>query len=150
VARHKANREQLLKELAGLARDTNRQKFLSQNRSLLQPELVSELADKVREQVRVDVTQALHLADAALAIAHQLKSNESQAIALRAKANVLYATGEHAAAADLHEQAAGLFEAVGGNRSGSPDSEQFHPTPPSYGRIHSRLCCGRTRPQDLC
>ena len=111
--RTKANREQLLRELAGLTNDARRQEFLEQHRSLLQPEVVSELAEKVREQVRVDVPRALHLADAAIAISQKLKNKESKATALRAKANVLYVKGEHAAAADHHQQAAALFEAAG-------------------------------------
>jgi CHAT domain-containing protein len=111
--RNKANREQLLRELAGLTSDARRQEFLQQHRSLLQPEVVSELAEKVREQVRVDVARALHLADAAIAISRKLKNKESKATALRAKANVLYVKGEHAAAADHHQQAAVLFEAAG-------------------------------------
>ena len=111
--RSKSDREQLLQELAGLTTDARRQKFFRQHRSLLNPEVVSELAAKVVEQVRVDVSRALHLADAAVAISEKLKSKESKAIALRAKANVFYVTGEHAAAADHHEQAAALFEAAG-------------------------------------
>ncbi|HLW86557.1 MAG TPA: CHAT domain-containing tetratricopeptide repeat protein [Candidatus Sulfotelmatobacter sp.] len=113
TALHKTNAEQLLEELAGLADDARRQKFLAKHRALLRPEIVSDLADKVREQVRVDVPRALRLADAAVAIAQKLKNKESKATALRAKANVLYVKDEHAAAADHHEQAAALFEAAG-------------------------------------
>jgi CHAT domain-containing protein/predicted negative regulator of RcsB-dependent stress response len=111
--RSKANREQLLQELATISNDARRQKFLQQHRSLLQSEVVAELAEKVREQVRVDVPRALRLADAAVAISRKLKSKESKATALRARANALYAKGEHAAAADHHQQAAVLFEAAG-------------------------------------
>ena len=100
--RSKPDREQLLQELAGLTNDARRQKFFEQHRSLLKPEVVSELAAKVVEQVRVDVSRALHLADAAIAISEKLKSKESKATALRAKANVFYVKGEHAAAADHH------------------------------------------------
>jgi CHAT domain-containing protein/lipopolysaccharide biosynthesis regulator YciM len=113
AARSKSNRDQLLEELSGLADEARRQKFLSRHRALLRPEVVSELADKVREQVRVDVPRALRLADAAIAVSQKLKNKESKATALRAKANVLYVRGEHAAAADHHEQAAALFEAAG-------------------------------------
>ncbi|MFZ0959030.1 MAG: CHAT domain-containing protein [Candidatus Sulfotelmatobacter sp.] len=112
-SRSNPNREHLLQELAGLTNDARRQKFFQQHRSLLTPEVVSELAAKVVEQVRVDVPRALRLADAAVAISQKLKSKESKATALRAKANVLYMKGEHAAAADHHEQAAALFEAAG-------------------------------------
>ncbi|MGA9981328.1 MAG: CHAT domain-containing protein [Candidatus Sulfotelmatobacter sp.] len=107
------NREQLLQELAGLPNDARRQKFFQRHRSLLKSEVVTELAEQVREQVRVDVPRALRLADAAVFISQKLKSKESKATALRAKANVLYVKGEHAAAADHHQQAAALFEAAG-------------------------------------
>ncbi len=113
AARRAKDREQLLEELASLPSDTSQQKFLAGHQSLLQPEIVSEIADKVREQVRVDVQQAFRLAEAALAIAHKLKNKESVAMALRAKANALYAKGEHSSAAELHEQAVALFDAIG-------------------------------------
>jgi CHAT domain-containing protein len=113
AARSKRNREQLLNELAGMASDARRNKFLSGHRTLFHADVVSELAEKVREQVRVDVPRAFRLADAAIAISQKLKDRTSKATALRAKANVLYVKGEHAAAADHHEQAAALFEAAG-------------------------------------
>jgi CHAT domain-containing protein/lipopolysaccharide biosynthesis regulator YciM len=113
AARSKPNRELLLNELAGLNSHARREKFLSGHRTLFHADVVSELAEKVREQVRVDVPRALRLADAAIAISQKLKDKTSKATALRAKANVLYVKGEHAAAADHHEQAAALFEAAG-------------------------------------
>jgi CHAT domain-containing protein len=113
ATRRNTGAAQALEELAGLADDAGRRKFLARHRALLRPEVVSDLADNVREQVRVDVPRALRLAEAAIAIAQKLKNKESKATALRAKANVLYVKGEHAAAADHHEQAAALFEAAG-------------------------------------
>jgi tetratricopeptide (TPR) repeat protein len=113
AARSKPNREQLLNELAALTSDASRKKFLSRHRTLFHADIVAELAEKVREQVRVDVPRALRLADAAIAISQKLKDKTSKATALRAKANVLYVKGEHAAAADHHEQAAALFDAAG-------------------------------------
>jgi len=103
----------LLPELAALADEAGRRDFLARYPSLRRPEVVSELADLVREQVRLDVQQALNLADAAVLIAGGLENRESQARALRAKANALYARGEHNAAVDLHEQAAALFDGLG-------------------------------------
>jgi len=102
-----------MEKLLALDDETRRAAFLSRNRSLLRTDLVTKLTDQVREKVRVDVQQALRLADAALDIAHKLDDKGSLARALRAKANALYAEGKHAAAVDLHEQAAALFEAVG-------------------------------------
>jgi len=123
-----AEKEKLLKELANLADESSRRDFLSQNRSLLRPEIVVEVSDHVREQVRVDVQQALHLAEIALIIAQELEDKESLARALRAKANVLYTRGENASAVDLHEQATALFEAVGkGNEAARTLSSSIQP-----------------------
>jgi CHAT domain-containing protein len=105
--------EHLWKELVDLNDESSQIEFVSRHPSLLRPEAVVELTDRIREQVRVDVQQALHMADAALLIANRLDDKESLARALRAKANVLYAKGEHASAVELHEQAVVLFEESG-------------------------------------
>jgi CHAT domain-containing protein len=107
--------ETLLKKLLALDDPSKRDKFLLLNQSLLRPEIVTELTVKVREQVRVDVQQALCMADAALSIAQQIPGHTGLALALRAKANALYARGDHALAVDLHEQACALFAAAGEN-----------------------------------
>jgi CHAT domain-containing protein len=111
--RRVTNRKQLLDKLVTLDDETSRAKFVARNRSLLRPEVVTELTEQVREQVRVDVQRAFHMAEAALVVAHELDDKESSALALRAKANVLYARGEHASAVDLHEQAVALFDSIG-------------------------------------
>jgi CHAT domain-containing protein len=111
--RRAKNKGQLLRELASLTSPEAQEKFLVEHRSLLRPEVVSEIADHVREQVRIDVQQASRMAESAVAIARQLNNKESMAWALRAKANVLYVNGEPSAAVDLHRQSVALFEAVG-------------------------------------
>ncbi|MGB7586636.1 MAG: CHAT domain-containing protein [Terriglobales bacterium] len=103
----------LVEKLLALEDEARRASFLSRHRSLLRPDLVTKLTEQVRDRVRVDVQEALRLADAALSIAHKLKDKGSLARGLRAKANAHYAVGEHASAVDLHEQAAALFDAVG-------------------------------------
>ena len=103
----------MLKKLVGLSDEAQRVAFLSRHRSRLRPEIVMELTDRVREQVRVDVQHALHIADTALAIAKELNDKGSMAWALRGKANALYAKGEYAAAVALHEEAVVLFESIG-------------------------------------
>ncbi|PYY07001.1 MAG: hypothetical protein DMG69_21305 [Acidobacteria bacterium] len=113
AAERMKNRERLLKQLTRLADEGDRRKFLVRHPTLVHPEIVSDIADRVREQVRVDVAQALQLADAALAIARQLDDQGALAKALRAKANTLYARGENAQAVDLHQQAVALFDALG-------------------------------------
>jgi CHAT domain-containing protein len=104
---------QLLEELAAFDDEAGRAAFLAQHPRLLGPEVVAELTELVREQVRVDLQQALRIADAALGIANQLGDNLALAKAMRAKANTFYAKGEYASAVDLHQQAVALFEAVG-------------------------------------
>jgi tetratricopeptide (TPR) repeat protein len=102
-----------LKELIALPDFASRTTFVARNPALQDPSLVRQLADQAREQVRVDVEEAARLADASLAIARHLGDKESQAIALRAKANTCYAQGQNAAAVDLHRQAVELFEQTG-------------------------------------
>jgi CHAT domain-containing protein len=111
--RRAPSEQQLLKRLAALADEAQRAAFLSRHRSRLRPEIVTELTERVREQVRVDVQQALHIADTALAIAKELNDKGSMAWALRGKANALYAKGEYAPAVALHEEAVVLFESIG-------------------------------------
>jgi CHAT domain-containing protein len=107
-----ADRDLLLKELVELNDEASQAEFVWQNQILLQPDVVTHLTEQVREQVRVEVSRALRIANVALKIANQLGDHESRARALRAKANVLYAKGEHPAAVELHEQAVSLFEAA--------------------------------------
>jgi CHAT domain-containing protein/lipopolysaccharide biosynthesis regulator YciM len=113
TARRRSGEQPLLEKLLALDHDAGRSAFLSRHRSLLRSDLVATLTERVREQVRVDVQQALRLADAALSIARKLDDKGALARALRARANALYARGEHAAAVDLHEQAVALFDAAG-------------------------------------
>ncbi|HXZ41924.1 MAG TPA: CHAT domain-containing tetratricopeptide repeat protein [Terriglobales bacterium] len=113
ASRRPSNRESLLNKLGDLHNEASLKKFVLRNPVLLRPEVVAELTERVREQVRVDVPRALRMANAALRIANQIKNGGARARALRAKANVLYAKGEHAAAVELHEQAVALFDVAG-------------------------------------
>jgi CHAT domain-containing protein/tetratricopeptide (TPR) repeat protein len=107
------SKEKSLQKLAALPDEAGRHRFLSRRKSLVQAEVVVELAHRVRDEVRVDAQHALQLAEAAVAIAAKLGTPESQAWASRAKANALYVGGQHTAAVDLHQQAAALFETAG-------------------------------------
>lgn len=113
ASRRPGDRALLLNKLSELEGEASLKRFVARNRGLLKDDVVTELTERVREQVRVDVPKALRIANAALHIANRLQGEESRARALRAKANVLYAKGEHAAAVDLHQQAVALFDAVG-------------------------------------
>ncbi len=110
--RDQPTKEQLLEALVALDDEARRLEFLSQYPQLLLPEVVAELTERVREQVRVDVQHALRMADATLTLANRLGDNQALAQAKRAKANALYAKGEYASAVDLHEQAVALFDAI--------------------------------------
>lgn len=112
-ARRPAGPTLLLKKILHSGEGAGLERVLSRNRAFLKPEIVTQLSDQVREQVRVDVTRALRIANVALHIADKLNDHQSRARALRAKANVLYAKGEHAAAVDHHEQAVALFDTAG-------------------------------------
>jgi CHAT domain-containing protein len=105
--------EELCGELARLPDEESRRAFLGRAPELRQSEIVEQLAEAVRHQVRVDVPQALRLAEAALAIAAELPDQEARARALRAKANALWFMGQCKDAVDLFREAIHLFEKVG-------------------------------------
>ena len=71
------------------------------------------LTERVREEVRVDTARAHRLADLAVTVAEAIGNKLALAKSLRARANALYALDQHAAAIEMHERAAALFEAEG-------------------------------------
>lgn len=110
--------EQLLALCTELGKLTeqNRTAFLDKTPQLLRPSVVTDLAEAVRHQVRVDVAHALVLSEAAVAVARRLCEDEPIAMSLRAKANALWFMGECKSAIELFREATSLFEKVG-NRS---------------------------------
>ena len=98
--------ERLYAQLAKLPDDRSRRRFLSRHPALLRREAVARLSEIVPQRVRIDVKEALALAEAAQLIARRLRSPEALAQSLRAKGNALYALNEHKAAVQHHEQAA--------------------------------------------
>jgi len=71
------------------------------------------LTERVREEVRVDTARAQRMADLAITISETVDHRLALARSLRAKANALYALDQHAAAIEMHKQAAALFETEG-------------------------------------
>jgi CHAT domain-containing protein len=71
------------------------------------------ITERVREEVRVDTARAQRMADLAISIAETIGNQLALAKSLRAKANSLYALDQHAAAIEMHVQAAALFQAEG-------------------------------------
>ena len=99
--------------LGRLTHEDDQRVFIREHPVLLDPSMVEALADDVRTTVRVDVPQALVLADAAVAIANELQHRTAMARALRAKANAVWMIGDCKAATDLFTRAANLFEEAG-------------------------------------
>jgi len=96
-------------ELAGLEDEPSRSVFLKERRDLLRAEVVEELADVVVKHVRVDLGEALRLAEGALAIAQVIGDERALARSYRAKANALHVLGQNSAAAELHERAIAIY-----------------------------------------
>jgi CHAT domain-containing protein/predicted negative regulator of RcsB-dependent stress response len=105
--------ERLLGEMAALTDAPSRRKFLSRHPGLVRADAVARLSEMVPQRVRVDVKEALALAEAAELIARRVRSPEALAQGLRAKGNALYGLNEHTAAVEHHEQAVRLFEKAG-------------------------------------
>jgi CHAT domain-containing protein len=109
----KVSLEKLFSELGGLQTDAARRKFVSRRKALVRSEVVKQLAELVVEKIRVNTREALSLADAALLIARTLRRKEDMALALRARANALHATGDNRAAVEHHAKACKLYESLG-------------------------------------
>jgi CHAT domain-containing protein len=108
-----ASPDRLYEQLGRLGDDAGRRKFLVRHPELVQEETVARLSEAVPRRVRVDVKEAMALADAAVMIARKLRRPASVAQSLRAKGNALYALNEHAAAVARHDEAARLFAKAG-------------------------------------
>ena len=109
----KKSHNKVLSKLGSLESGADRRNFLSRHKTLVRSESVKQLADLVVEKIRVSTAEALRLAEAALLIAKKLRRKEDLALAMRAKANALYACGENRAAVEHHESAFRLFEELG-------------------------------------
>jgi CHAT domain-containing protein len=112
VTEKKKSRAELFAALGQLKSDAERRKFVIRHKALASTEVVKQLAEVVVEKIRVDVKEALSLADGALVIARSSRRKEDLALALRAKANALYASGNNRAAVEHHEKARELYESL--------------------------------------
>jgi CHAT domain-containing protein len=108
-----ARAESAIERVIGFSDAWSRKKFLRRHTSLLRLEVVEQLAEAVREKVRINLKEALQTAEAALHIAQIIGHPSAVARALRAKGNALHFLGQNKAAADLHAQAAALFQSQG-------------------------------------
>lgn len=120
--------EQLFAGLARLNDQSDRKDFVARHPELVRPDVVTRLAEVVVRRIRVDASESLRLAEAAVEIALLLKSDESVAFGLRAKGNAVYALGEYIQAVELHERAIKIFEELGlWNEAGRTLSASIQP-----------------------
>src|SRR5713226_5416757 len=110
--RRRISAENLIRELGSLETDAARRKFLAHNRSLVRSHIVKLLAPAVVDQIRTDAHAALRLAEAALLIARKLRRKGDIALALRAKANALFASDDNLGAVEHHDQAFKIYESL--------------------------------------
>jgi CHAT domain-containing protein len=111
-SRRKLSEAELAIELGTLQSDEARLKFLTRNSSLVHSDVVQRLAPLVVEGIRVDARQALLLAEGALIVARKLRRKEDLALALRAKANALFASDDNLGAVEHHDQAFQIYDSL--------------------------------------
>src|SRR5437867_1223816 len=105
--------EKLFTKLSRLQDEKSRKNYIDAHPKILDPSVVAQLADAVREHVRVDVTRAMALAESAIAIGERIGNDEASGKALRAKGNVLWMKGEYKPALKIYEGAIALFQRAG-------------------------------------
>jgi CHAT domain-containing protein/tetratricopeptide (TPR) repeat protein len=103
----------LIEQLLAAQDDAGRRELFAHHSSADWEEVISRLADRVREEVQVNTAQAQRIADVATFVAEAVGSKVAQGKSWRAKANALYAMDQHAAAVERHHRAAVLFEEAG-------------------------------------
>src|SRR5262249_32623846 len=111
--RRGSGEERLFAALATITSQRARRAYLSRHPRLVCDEVVARLSASVPQKRRVDVEQALALAEAAALIARRRRRPEVLAQALRAKGNALYGRNEHAEAVQHHGEAVRLFAEAG-------------------------------------
>jgi CHAT domain-containing protein len=109
----KTELDAVVERLLALADAPTRKTFVLQNPAIDWEQIVGNLTERVRQEVRVDTHQAERLADIAIAIAEVVGNPVPLGKSLRAKANALYVLDQHTSAIQLHEQAIALFEQAG-------------------------------------
>jgi CHAT domain-containing protein/tetratricopeptide (TPR) repeat protein len=84
--------------------------WLAGRPALLRCDIVRQLAEAVRQEVRVDLERALRLAELALAIARKIDDIEALGLAYRAKANALWFAGKLTSAVEMFQLAVDCLE----------------------------------------
>jgi len=108
--------ENVLHDLASLADDASRARYLARRPRLCSKNVVQQLNDIVSAKLREDTRRALSLAEAAVAMARKLRNREPLGRSLRSKANALYMIGDNQKALEFHAQALEIFQKIGNSR----------------------------------
>ncbi|HWC19754.1 MAG TPA: CHAT domain-containing protein [Terriglobales bacterium] len=98
-----------MEQLLQLEINSDRQEFLTRHPSLRRAAVVERLAPLVVKKIRVDAHEALRLAEALLLIARKVRDRQCEALALRGKANALYACGNNRGAVQHHDRAYKIY-----------------------------------------
>ncbi len=109
TARERARDERLYARFARVGDEAGRRKLLARNPRLLSAAAVEAISDAVIQKFRVDVKQALALAEAAELIAREIGGASPLAHSLRAKGNALFGMNDHRAAVGFFARATRLF-----------------------------------------
>lgn len=105
--------EQTLSALARIKDATARRRFLARRPGLLNTSAVARLSEMVSRRVRVDLEEAVALAEAAEDIARRSKDPEAMGHALRARGNTYHFLNDYKAAVRAHQEAARRFSEAG-------------------------------------
>ncbi|HZR64588.1 MAG TPA: CHAT domain-containing tetratricopeptide repeat protein [Terriglobales bacterium] len=103
----------MMERLLAAPDDPTRRIFITQHPLVEWEQVVSALTERARQEINVNITNAQRMADIAMLIAEAIANKTALARSQRAKANTLYAMDQHAAAIEMHRNAAALFEEAG-------------------------------------
>ena len=107
------SRDEFLRSIPHLKSKEARSRFLDQHPDLISAEVVSWLAELVRQRAKVDTASTMTLAEIAVAVARKLGDQAVIAQSLRAMGNALYLTGQNRSALRYHQRACNIFAALG-------------------------------------
>lgn len=113
VRNSQTSRQKLLETLPRLKHKSAQAKFLVKHPELMSTDVVSWLADLIRERAKVDTGSTMTLAEIAVAIARELGDQTVIAQSLRAMGNALYLTGQNKSAIRCHQRARKIFIRLG-------------------------------------
>jgi CHAT domain-containing protein len=105
-----ATKEDLLRNPSVLRHKSAQTRFLTRHPELINTETVVWLADRSRDQTKIDTASALSIAKLAVEIARRSKDLSARARSYRALGNALYVTGQISSAVLYHEKARRFFD----------------------------------------